>query len=470
MDGSSSRNETGENEQIPTWIDELSTSPRVVDNGLSRCFIYKVPSKLRVNNIDKFEPRVVSIGPYHINMLNMEVSNNVKELLARSLVSRITRGQRSRKDILKEMWKKISELKADFRKCYLPQPDQDDENFVKMLILDGCFVLELLYQYQLKFMGNPGILFQNNWMIPCVQQDLVLLENQIPYSVLITLFELVPKVTLLELVPQVTSRSWQPIAPQNLEILTQAYRLKELILHFFDPILPTTILSNIDPSTTDRHLLDLLRTHLLSQHGTQAQTQLEVGDDPIWEHTTCATDLQNAGVSFKRKETCDGMLDITFSDETLEIPPFYFGKSWAILFLNMIALEQCRPDYQDKITSYAILMDNLINSGDDVKLLREKKIIHGSQEEDVKIAEIVNNLSKEAIYENFYYDRLCSRLNAYRKKKGKRWRAAFYRNYIHTPWAGVSLIGALILLVLAFIQTVFTILSWKLAFDDGKKQ
>ncbi|KAL5724174.1 hypothetical protein ACHQM5_007466 [Ranunculus cassubicifolius] len=450
----------------------------------SRCYIHKVPRKLLVAGDDKYEPHTISIGPYHRGK-PMEITDEYhKKVYLRSFLLRNKASNIKWADVVN----KINEIRDDARKCYSEIIDLDDEEFSRMLILDGCFILELMYKFQ-EDESNFGedILLSKTWMVPSIRRDLVLLENQIPMTVLSCLYDLTyspspqtspPNVNGPPSPSPIPSRSlrkkvtkWfssksefqprSPIIHSRSSTSTQSSSLNRLIISFFDPILPTISEDKRDSDIHGEHLLDLLRNLLLRQ--SQTSSEDEVGSNPLWEHTTCATDLHEAGVNFKKKDTSDGLLDISFTNGTFEIPPFFFGDSWTVLFPNIIALEQCRHDYNDEITSYATLMDNLIDSHDDVKLFREIGIISGSSKENETIAHAVNNLCKKAIVPKFYYDELCNRVNAYRKTTIPTWRAAFMRKVIHTPWAGVSVLAAVTLLGLTIAQTVFAVLSWVIA-------
>lgn len=419
----------------------------------AQCFIYKVPAKFRTkSDKDTYEPRIISIGPYHNGGDTFRMTEEHKRWYLQDLVSR---KKESRIGVI-DFVKSIRSIEGLARECYAESiKDISSNEFVKMMVFDGGFILELLYKFSEKSerdgedrnsndnMSRDGELemrtnYVNDpvlgatWMVYSLRKDLVLLENQLPFIVLEKLFEL-------------TKSS----SPGNCS-------LNELITAFFSPILPNVRAVPTSSTLRGNHILDLLRSHLLpSAH------LMEVGDYPYWEYTQSATDLANAGVKFKKKDPADGLLDITFTDDgTLQIPPFFFGESWTALLPNLIAFEQCRRDYTDQITSYVILMDSLINSGHDVKILRKNGIIDGLFHEDDKVAVEINNLFKGAVVDRFYYDGLCNRVNAYCKKPWHKWRAIAMRDYFNTPWSIIKFVAAVILLVLAATQTAYSIKSY----------
>ncbi|KAF5198176.1 hypothetical protein FRX31_012237 [Thalictrum thalictroides] len=443
---------------VASILSEISPKPP------SQCSIFKIPLKFRTKSgdDDAYEPRIVSIGPYHHGKKSFKTTEEHKKWYVHDLISRKGTPNTSLMDFVQA----IRELEGHARKCYAEPIILDSNSFVKMMVFDGCFILELLYKYsergvlwkeeQVEVENNEvddhkediddgqelGVLqshsqYNNDpilgttWMVYSLRKDLVLLENQLPFIVLKKLFDLTYD----------PSRGVQS--------------LNKLVALFFNPILPTV--RAVETNSEGEHILDLLRNHLLPPF-----QNMEYGDRLYWEYTNSATDLWETGVKFrKKKNAANGLLDITFTDDgVLKIPPFFFGESWTVLLPNLIALEQCRRDYTDQVTSYVILLDSLINSENDVKLLRNAGIIDGLFQEDEKVAVAINNLCKGVVVDRFYYDGLCNRMNAYCKTDWHRWRATLKRDYFNTPWAYFSFLAAVILLLLTLTQTIFSILSY----------
>ncbi|KAL5724173.1 hypothetical protein ACHQM5_007465 [Ranunculus cassubicifolius] len=410
----------------------------------SSSYIHRVPKKFCFVSKDTYEPHIVSIGPYHRGKKNLKAAQKYKTWYLDSLISRNPCFG------LKVYVKIIREIESDIRECYAELINLTSNELVEMMILDGCFILELFYKYneEKSNMESTDCLFSTTWMVPSLRRDMVLLENQIPFIVLEKLFTL-------------------------LKSPTQILSLNELILDFFDPILPTILITQLDDNLQGKHLLDLLRNYLL--HQTQALDYrnkpiegdttnpaefnpshiIDIGDHPTWEFTTCATNLHKGGLKFVRKETAHCLLDITFtSDGEVEMPPFCVGESWSVLFPNLIVLEQCRRDYPDKITSYVILINKLINSQEDVKVLYDQGIIDGLIMKDEKIVQVINKLSDGVVLDNFYYDGLCSRVNSYSRVQRNR-QALLKNEFFRTPWVFISFVVALVLLLLVSTHTLF---------------
>ncbi|KAL5724175.1 hypothetical protein ACHQM5_007467 [Ranunculus cassubicifolius] len=408
----------------------------------SNCSIYRVPRKFFIiGEEDTYTPRVISIGPYHHGKQHLKAFEQFKIWYLHSFISR------SPDTHLSDYVNAIRKIETSIRECYTEPIELSSDDFVRTMVLDGCFILELLNKYQEEDskMDSKDCLFKSTWTVPSLRRDLVLLENQVPFILLDHLFNL-------------------SMCRKN------SLSLSELILNFFDPILPSILVTSKDHSFKGKHVLDLLRNYLLFPYQAIEDTPIckytgevtifqpsEViyfGDSPMWEYITCAMSLQKAGVKFKRKDTANGLLDITFRNGIVEMPPFCVGESWTILFPNLIALEQCRRDYPDKITSYVILMNRLINSRKDVKLLCNTGIIDGLYMKDEKVVRVIDKICEEVIVDNFYYDGLCNKINAYCRRRRNKWGASLKKVHSRIPWQGFFFVALLTLFLLTVAEII----------------
>ncbi|KAL5724168.1 hypothetical protein ACHQM5_007461 [Ranunculus cassubicifolius] len=413
---------------------ELSSMP-----SSSFC-IYKVPHKfLAATSKETYMPRVISIGPYHHGKEHLKDFEQYKIWYLHSFISRNPDVQ------LSDFVNAIRKIEIILRECYAEPIKLSSDDFVRMMILDGCFIIELLSKYQEEESKTDSndCLFMATWIVPSLRRDLVLLENQVPFILLDHLFTL--------------SNSRR-----------KSHSLSKLIIDFFDPILPLILITSKDHSFKGKHVLDLLRNYLLFPYQAVEDSPLwnytgevtifkpsEVmyfGDSPMWEYTTSAMNLQKAGVKFKRKNTANGLLDVTFRDGIIEMPPFCVGESWTVLFPNLIALEQCRRDYPDKITSYVILMNKLINSGKDVKLLSDRGIIDGLYMKNEKMVHVIEKICEEVVVDNFYYDGLCNRINAYRRRRWNKWGISLKKLHSSAPWHALLFVALVMLFLLTLAE------------------
>ena len=65
-----------------------------------------------------------------------------------------------------------------------------NNDFVKMILMDSIFILELFLRNYYRLWESDDPKAADQWMTPLLMLDLVLLENQLPFFALETLFTL----------------------------------------------------------------------------------------------------------------------------------------------------------------------------------------------------------------------------------------------------------------------------------------
>jgi len=349
------------------------------------------------------------------------------------------------------------------------------------LVLDGTFVLEL---FRGALDGGKGFvddlgysrhdpIFAMRGAMHAVRNDMILLENQIPLFVLDLLLGI------------------------QLGHPEQTGAVASLAVRFFDPLMPTDApllrkdrsklessagaaeaAAAFDPlSDPMLHCLDVFRRSLL-RAGLQpmppppARLWLKkwsglrrVADKRRQQFVHCVSELREAGIRCRRHNT-DRFWDIKFDNGVLQIPRILIHDGTKSLFLNLIAFEQCHMDIAtpggNNITSYAIFMDNLINSAEDVKYLHDRGIIEHWLGSDAEVADLFNRLCDEVVFDIYdsYLSGLSDQVNRYYEYKWSTWVASLKHNYFSNPWAIVSVVAAVFLLLLTTMQTFYSAYSY----------
>ncbi|KAE9447673.1 hypothetical protein C3L33_20428, partial [Rhododendron williamsianum] len=172
-----------------------------------------------------------------------------------------------------------------------------------------------------------------------------------------------------------------------------------------------------------------------------------------------ASELHYAGVKFVSVEAREG--DINLFDVNFREPKFLFWGFFSARFKiptldiddhtepllrNLIALEQCCPtvDQYYYYTSYAKFMDILISSEEDVKVLKKAKVIRNHLGKDKDVCCLFNNLCKEVVIGEFYFEDQCREAYKYSQHGWPKWRAYWKRTYVESPWGIVAFSGAII--------------------------
>uniref|UniRef100_A0A803P7F6 RNase H type-1 domain-containing protein n=1 Tax=Cannabis sativa TaxID=3483 RepID=A0A803P7F6_CANSA len=303
--------------------------------------IQRVPTILRKNkHLEKyFEPRWISIGPIHHQKPHLQHQTQYKLALAAKFI----RSSGSKTEVLyNKIEKKFKELKKCFDenyvKCY------DDDTLCWMLFFDGCSMLQLINSYN---NDELRVLKIKTDQIALAQQDLFMLENQIPFSILKILMDSCSeekcedlKVSIKEFI------RYNVMAPQKYKKSLQI---------------------EIDGNPEPVHLLELLRSVIL-QH-------------PRKNHRSCSG--------------CLGWL---------RLPPLTVDDTTGPRFLNLIAYEMC-PDNIDtnyEVTSYICFLDSLIDYPADVKELRASHILYNLLGCDKDVAHLFNGIATDLVASPVY--------------------------------------------------------------------
>ncbi|KAL6324189.1 hypothetical protein AAG906_006461 [Vitis piasezkii] len=436
--------------------------------------IPKVPQMLRgTQDFEKFyEPRVISFGPYHYDKPGLHPGEMIKPLYAEQFLAD------SKQDIKDLYTKIVSNIKA-VRNCYdwNGTKEYDDEKLAWMMLLDGCMT-NILRDHQICF----------------VEQDLFLLENQLPFGVLKLIFE------------EAT--------------FEDGSIMQEMIKNFVTPDTRRPDGSTSKPKLEEKdeepsHLLDLLRSALLGRY--KKSSKQEVGSHPeqeqeaekkgklssssgggnggsqpeqeqeaekkvesssssprgdggfccpckngkqggIWQSFRHIKELKAAGVYLKPSRT-SFLTDISFKSYFfygyLKLPPITLDDSTKPKFWNMVAYEMC-PDAPDDyaVTSYVCFLKDLIDHADDVKELRSKHILHNFLGSDEDVAQIFNEIGNGLVDPEIYGD-VKARIQKHYDKRVNTWIAEALHGYFRSPWTFMALIAAVLILTLTGLQTYY---------------
>ncbi|KAL2486510.1 Plant protein of unknown function (DUF247) [Abeliophyllum distichum] len=144
------------------------------------------------------------------------------------------------------------------------------------------------------------------------------------------------------------------------------------------------------------------------------------------------------------------------------IPVWEISDSTESLFRNMIAYEYyLTGSPQRYVTDYVFFMHCLVHSPEDAKLLCRSGIISNFLGADEMVYRVINQLGKNIIIsDKFSYSNIFHNVNIHCGRTRNIWMATLRRDYFSSPWALISLLAAITLLVLTIIQTTFAILSY----------
>ncbi|KAI3792195.1 hypothetical protein L2E82_06068 [Cichorium intybus] len=359
--------------------------------------ICKVSEKFYKDNQDKYFPLMVSIGPLHRGEEKLKAVEDYKWQYLSTLLLRTVNVEVRLAKCVEVL--KVLEDKA--RKCYGEEIHMESDEFVEMMLVDGCFIIELFHKSCCKgtrrrgdpFLATYEVFFQ-------LRHDLILLENQIPFFILHHLFNIIP-----------TPRQCGD------------YTLIELAFRFFKKTVPEDPYDIRERYGQEiHHLLDLIhqsfipKTHILQLHSKQRPLQTVV---------PTAIRLHKTGTEIKGSSSRN-ILEVKFNNGALRIPKLTYHDLMETVLRNLIAMEDCCYDATKYVTSYAFLMKSLIQSVDDAKILQKKGIL----DKDENFVTFFSKISIEVDAKDFYYGDLCEKVDKFGNVKKNIWYARKVRNFV----------------------------------------
>lgn len=157
--------------------------------------IYKVPSNVYFLNKNAYEPMVVSFGPYHHDQENLKLMEEHKQ---RALFHFAKRSNTTLDDLYMALERDVGYLMGAYD--HLAGEWLNQTKFLQLMMLDGCFMLEVLltaddvfndYAHNDPIFSSHGKLYN----MPFIRRDMLVIENQIPVLVLQSLIVFQPEIT-----------------------------------------------------------------------------------------------------------------------------------------------------------------------------------------------------------------------------------------------------------------------------------
>ncbi|KAG9441099.1 hypothetical protein H6P81_016953 [Aristolochia fimbriata] len=360
----------------------------------------------------------------------------------------------------------MSAYKDKIKMCHYVTVEIDLKQLL-LLLFSGFFIVDVLlmfYEERLKPKVDTMCVsnIQDLWM------DMLLLPNQVPFFSLQLIFDMavVDKSKYPSLVDLSVNFFAQFVSLNTNVHLLESQRVHHLLHLIHCHLLPS---NPQNPSSCEFHnplksIFSKLKNQLPCQYSklpisTNSTDQLPsaLTLKPIYS----ATRLTESGIKFRKKEG-HGFMDITFKKGILEIPYIQINGNTHKLLRNLAAWEQCDSSVGTYFTSYSIFMDLIVNTEKDVDILSKSGIIRHTLGTDTEVASVFNNLSAclACRWEESFLPQLSINVNEYCDNKINIWWAKLMNDYFHSPWAGISLVAGILLILLNTIQSLFFIYNF----------
>ncbi|KAL0336220.1 UNVERIFIED_CONTAM: hypothetical protein Sradi_4833900 [Sesamum radiatum] len=395
--------------------------------------IYRVHKDLRDVNNKAYEPEIIAIGPYHRDKDNIRMMEEHKLWYLHLLLKR-------KKENVETYISAMGELEQEARNCYAEPVSLNSAKFIKMLVLDSCFIIGLVRKRHRRdptCKNDP--IFEMEWIMNSLQRDIILFENQIPFFILCRLFDMIEGPNLRNMLIHCLLLFCQSLYPGGRFKYKTERSLKEI-----------------------KHILDLIHGDWIPSVEEVYVNVDEVPKTREWRFIHPATELRDANMVFKNMKS-DNFFKVDFNDGIMLMSPLTIEDRTECFFRNLIAYEQyfSSKTCPDFVTDYVTFLDCLINSSKDVEILSKCGIIDNWLGDNEVVANIFNQLAVSVTGpgEHFVYAKIFDSVNNHYEKRRNRAMAVLRRDYFNSPWSYFSFSAALVILLLTVAQTVLSTLQ-----------
>ncbi|KAL6842448.1 hypothetical protein ACP4OV_027683 [Aristida adscensionis] len=455
--------------------EELAAAERSVAQLTGGCPVIIAEVGDLTRNVDQaeYEPQHVSIGPYSW-MKTPELARDGEKVrcLGEILAAAAAGGGVALEVYLEE----VARLEEQARRCYAHTFEHIEGNdFVRMLLLDGCYLLTW-------FRGavdagrrtsGGGAPTANGHAhggyhrvstptaaggadkleaVAVVRDVLYLAENQIPFFVV----DKIQQLTVLD-------------GGVSAADMVAAY-VRDLLRRHYSVAAPAVAEAPPGPG----NLLHLLHMHFrptvpLYPAGGKA-TGKKVGR---WR---TATEYHFAGVKLRSRPLGGNgarcILDVKLGDGAggvLEIPHLAIdAETWRLL-RNLMALEQRNPAAAGShVTAYCVFMSQVACTAADVELLSRREVIAHGLGNHGQVARCFSDLCRGVVFDaddpgGNYLRETWQTLERRFRSRPRRWVAWLGQKYFRNPWLATGLMAAAVGLACTVVQAVYSVLSYKQA-------
>ncbi|KAI5002555.1 hypothetical protein ZWY2020_027205 [Hordeum vulgare] len=503
------------------------------DQRRKLCILFQVPKCIKQVDKLSYEPKVLSIGPYYHGNASLQFMEKVKW----NCLDYVLKLNCSKK--LEVYLTAMESLEKQARSCYSEKVSLGSDMFLRMILLDGCFILVYLSgtdgldwclnehnvvpqpeeimehashkgtrsteSMRLLAGTTPSLCSAevveldhistskqcydqkdpdqlkcdtiSEWHHSHVFGDLLLLENQLPFSIVKRIHGLLVGEDYPDLLTDKICK--------YLELNIQKY---------------TTVARKFDGQKEFDHLLQLCHMYFRPQQRIQPEQHFQIKNrwlhplTTLWRtylkrssfedfstnQQTChvsscetlnrwrrAEQYHEAGIEFKSKEhnknNPPSLLDITFDKGQVEIPCLLIDENTICLFRNLVAFEQTCSQFGNDVTAYIAFVSQLVSTPCDVALLAHKGIILHHMRTDEEVATLFSKLGKNVDFDQngtHYLKSVCHMMEEYYQNRVNRWMAWLWHNHLRNPWLVLAVVAAAIVLLCTVIQSLLALLAY----------
>ncbi|GAB2269513.1 hypothetical protein Dimus_004430 [Dionaea muscipula] len=485
------------------------------DNTDIPACIFNVPKALKSTKPECYTPQVVALGPYHSWRLELREMESYKLYSAKRMQKQL------RSIIMFEnLVEQTTMLEAKIRSYYHQYLDINSETLAWIMTIDSCFLLDFLQIYDTaESKMSPLVDYvRKRSTHNAILRDIVMVENQIPLFLLRKTLEyqmqsleladdrLLSMLTVMceDLFPfnmaadlprveisgcahllDFLYRMVVPGSEENSEPVEEAgddqeqdhreekvhvkllCRLIGVLTHYMKRMilkLPWIVISNLPVFTLLKQPVEYLFNNQIrgqKEHENEGSSSRSVRNStpPLMEEIAipCVVELSRSGILFFPSD--GDIRSISFNPKTNKfyLPTIKLDVNSEIILRNLVAYEASTAHGPLIFTRYTELMNGIIDTADDAKLLRKRGIILNHLKSDEEVANLWNGMSKSLrLTKVQFLDQTIEDVNRYHDSKLKVKAEKFIKAYVLNSW---QFLAALFFLLLMTLQVSSYILN-----------
>ncbi|KAK9232431.1 hypothetical protein WN943_022677 [Citrus x changshan-huyou] len=440
--------------------------------------IFSVPKTLRSSGPDAYTPQEVAIGPYHSwrpELYDMEMY----KLTAAKRAQRHINGDHKFQYVVDQ----LKELELKIRACYHKYLNFSNEALAWMMAIDASFLLEFLQIYTIEedkltttyssrsmshLLDNAGTKAAHN----AILGDVVMLENQIPLFVLRKIVEV--QYSSLELADDILQAmlmgfcdELSPFKMMKDVPMIDISECTHLLDFLYDTIVPkaeqnSEVTEDVQYQAKPIQYLVFPEGNEENQSHAESPSRRHMNKPPLVEEIAIPSVTELAKVNVHFSATVGNISTVRFDTKTatLHLPTISFDVNTEVILRNLVAYEASNASGPLGLARYTELMNGIIDTEEDVKLLREKGIILNRLKSDAEVANLWNGMNKSIRLTKVpQIDKVIGGVNKYYNSQ---WKVKFRKNmkvYVFGSWKCLTLLATIMLLLLMTLQAFCSVYS-----------
>ncbi|KAF9613823.1 hypothetical protein IFM89_011992 [Coptis chinensis] len=225
--------------------------------------------------------------------------------------------------------------------------------------------------------------------------------------------------------------------------------------------LPWTIVSRLPGFALIAHPIKYFFSHG-DKEEAKPEDSTKANKPPLVEEIMIpsVTELFQSGVQFLPTNGDLKSISFDIKTVTLCLPTISLDVSSEVVLRNLVAYEAATASGPLVFTRYTELMNGIIDTEEDVKLLREKGIVLNYLKSDAEVADLWNGMSKSVrLTKVAALDKVIEDVNKYYNGRWKIKVRNFVSTYVFGSWKFLTFLGAIFLLLLMALQSFCSVYS-----------